>query len=208
VVPPRGSRNEDQPKWACANDPISEPPPVNDERLRQGHIQRGNRQRRPGGSRESSRILRPSYRFMEWKESAPGFRRRLTLRELRGHTDRLIRVLSRPAGSETSARAGDPNAHPWAVASALGLRRGCVPGPAAVRSRAASQRVDFRSGDHRLGVPGLAHIPAGGQTTLKARHLATPGAWTRRCFAGGAVQSLAADGSSRLLKPESPAIPR
>jgi deferrochelatase/peroxidase EfeB len=103
------------PIWASENDPIAEPPAVSDVRLRQSHIHRANQHRRPASSRESSRIFRQGYEFLEWKESAPGFRLGLNFVSFQDTTERLIRILSQPGWLGDVNFGGDPDAQPLGI---------------------------------------------------------------------------------------------
>lgn len=100
------------PIWATENDPIAEPPRATDQRLRQSHIHRGNQHRPDAASRESLRIFRQGYEFMEWKESAPGFRLGLNFVSFQDTTERLIRILSQPGWLGDVNFGGDPDEQP------------------------------------------------------------------------------------------------
>jgi hypothetical protein len=100
------------PIWASKNDPIAEPDPVGDVRLKQSHIHRGNQHRPNAASRESLRIFRQGYEFLEWKESAPGFRLGLNFVSFQDTTERLIRILSQPDWLGDVNFGGDPKQQP------------------------------------------------------------------------------------------------
>lgn len=121
-MPPRGCRRRSAANaglphrrgaiWASENDPIAEPEPVSDPRLKQSHIHRGNQHRPDAASRESLRIFRQGYEFMEWKESALGFRLGLNFVSFQDTTERLIRILSQSGWLGDVNFGGDPTGQP------------------------------------------------------------------------------------------------
>ena len=100
------------PIWASENDPIAEPKRVSDARLKQSHIHRGNQHHPNASSRDSLRIFRQGYEFLEWKESAPGFRLGLNFVSFQDTTERLIRILSQPGWLGDVNFGGDPDQQP------------------------------------------------------------------------------------------------
>lgn len=98
--------------WETENDPIAEPKPTNDPHLKQSHIHRANQHRPDPSTVDSSRIFRQGYEFLEWKESAPGFRVGLNFVSFQNTPERLFRILSQPGWLGDVNFAGDPKSPP------------------------------------------------------------------------------------------------
>jgi len=81
--------------WETPNDtPFAEPPEVTDPRVRASHVQRANHHQRPASDSGTRRIFRQGYEFLEWQESAPGFRAGLNFVSFQDTPGRLLRMLT------------------------------------------------------------------------------------------------------------------
>ncbi len=109
-----------KPIWATANDPIAEPPAVDDALLRLSHVQRANHHQGPVGDPSSRRIFRQGYEFFEWAEGAPGFRAGLNFVSFQDDTSRLIKMLTQDEWLG-GTNFGGPEDGPPALANLLSI---------------------------------------------------------------------------------------
>jgi deferrochelatase/peroxidase EfeB len=98
--------------WEKENDPIAEPKRTTDQRLRLSHVQRANQHRPDPAKPDSLRIFRQGYEFLEWKESAPGFRLGLNFVSFQDTPQRLFRILTQEGWLGDVNFGGDPDSQP------------------------------------------------------------------------------------------------
>jgi Dyp-type peroxidase family len=93
----------------AGNEAFREPPAVDDPLLRQSHVQRANHHERPINSRNSLRIFRQGYEFLEPLDQAPGFRAGLNFVSFQDSPERLFRMLTQDTWLGRTNFGGDPN---------------------------------------------------------------------------------------------------
>jgi deferrochelatase/peroxidase EfeB len=94
---------------APGNEAFREHPEVSDPVLRQSHVQRANHRVRPSSSRNSLRVFRQGYEFLEPLEQAPGFRPGLNFVSFQDTPERLFRMLTQDTWLGRTNFGGDPN---------------------------------------------------------------------------------------------------
>ena len=115
-----------RPISATENDPIAEPPAVEDVRLRQSHVQRANHHARPASDFHTRRIYRQGYEFLEWSQSAPGFRAGLNFVSFQDTSSRVISMLTQPGWLGATNFGGDPETQPEPLRRLLTVYAGGV----------------------------------------------------------------------------------
>jgi deferrochelatase/peroxidase EfeB len=85
-----------------------EPKKVSDAAIDQSHVQRANRHIEPIGDRNSLRIFRQGYEFLEPIESYPGFRAGLNFVSFQDTPERLRRILTTSKWLGSTNFGGDP----------------------------------------------------------------------------------------------------
>jgi deferrochelatase/peroxidase EfeB len=91
------------------NDPFREPPDTAVPVLRQSHVQRANHHVRPASDRNSLRVYRQGYEFLEPLGMAPGFRTGLNFVSFQDTPERLLRVLTTKGWLGGTNFGGDPD---------------------------------------------------------------------------------------------------
>jgi deferrochelatase/peroxidase EfeB len=76
------------------NNAFHEPSNLNDPILQQSHVQRANHHLKPVNDRNSLRIFRQGYEFLEPLDQAPGFRTGLNFASFQDTPERLFRMLT------------------------------------------------------------------------------------------------------------------
>jgi Dyp-type peroxidase family len=92
---------------APGNDAFRETGQLADPALRRSHIQRANHHQEPSSDPSSRRIYRQGYPFLEWQESAPGFRAGLNFVSFQDTPERLVRTLTSPSWLGVTNFGGD-----------------------------------------------------------------------------------------------------
>jgi Dyp-type peroxidase family len=85
-----------------------EPANVSDPILRQSHVQRANRHVTPISDRNSLRVFRQGYEFLEPIDTTPGFRAGLNFVSFQDTPERLFRILEQDKWLGKTNFAGDP----------------------------------------------------------------------------------------------------
>jgi deferrochelatase/peroxidase EfeB len=91
------------------NDSFREPPDTAVPVLRQSHVQRANHHVRPASDRNSLRVYRQGYEFLEPLGMAPGFRAGLNFVSFQDTPERLLRVLTQDGWLGGTNFGGDPD---------------------------------------------------------------------------------------------------
>jgi Dyp-type peroxidase family len=91
------------------NDALREPPEVDDPIINQSHVQRANHHERPSNSRNSLRVFRQGYEFLEPLDQAPGFRAGLNFVSFQDTPERLRRMLTQDTWLGRVNFGGDPD---------------------------------------------------------------------------------------------------
>ena len=73
-----------------------ETPIVDNEQLKESHIQRANQHREPAKDRNSLRIFRQGYEFLEHSSESPGFKAGLNFISFQDTPERVNRILTQP----------------------------------------------------------------------------------------------------------------
>jgi Dyp-type peroxidase family len=109
--------------WQTANDlRYAEPPAtVADPALRASHVHRANHHQTVLEDPGSRRIFRQGYEFLEWQESAPGFRLGLNFVSFQDTPARLVRMLDTQGWLGRVNFGGDPAAQPDGMAALLSV---------------------------------------------------------------------------------------
>jgi deferrochelatase/peroxidase EfeB len=94
---------------APGNEAQREHPPAADPALQQSHVHRANHLAAPPTDRNSLRIFRQGYEFLEPVERAPGFRAGLNFVSFQDTPERLFRMLFQPTWLGSTNFGGDPN---------------------------------------------------------------------------------------------------
>ena len=92
-----------------ANSPFREPPDTAVTVLRQSHVQRANHHVKPANDRNSLRIFRQGYEFLEPLGVAPGFRAGLNFVSFQDTPERLLRILTQDGWLGGTNFGGDPD---------------------------------------------------------------------------------------------------
>lgn len=90
------------------NEAFFEPDSVNETILQQSHVQRANHHLTPISERNSLRIFRQGYEFLEPLDSAPGFRTGLNFVSFQDTPERLLRMLTQQTWLGGTNFGGDP----------------------------------------------------------------------------------------------------
>jgi deferrochelatase/peroxidase EfeB len=90
------------------NEVFCEPPTVANERVNQSHVQRANHYVVPPTDRNSLRIFRQGYEFLEPVDLAPGFRAGLSFVSFQDTPQRLFRILTQDTWLGQTNFGGDP----------------------------------------------------------------------------------------------------
>lgn len=90
------------------NEAFFEPDTVNETILQQSHVQRANHHLTPVSDRNSLRIFRQGYEFLEPLDSAPGFRPGLNFVSFQDTPERLFRMLTQQSWLGDINFGGDP----------------------------------------------------------------------------------------------------
>jgi Dyp-type peroxidase family len=90
------------------NQPFLEPPNTAVATLRQSHVQRANRHVADPDRRNSLRVFRQGYEFLEPSDAAPGFRAGLNFVSFQDTPERLFRMLTQPGWLGGTNFGGDP----------------------------------------------------------------------------------------------------
>ncbi len=90
------------------NEAFFEPDSVNETILQQSHVQRANHHLTPVSDRNSLRIFRQGYEFLESLDSAPGFRPGLNFVSFQDTPERLLRMLTQQNWLGGTNFGGDP----------------------------------------------------------------------------------------------------
>jgi deferrochelatase/peroxidase EfeB len=77
--------------------------------LRQSHVQRANHHVKPASDRNSLRIFRQGYEFLEPLGVAPGFRAGLNFVSFQDTPERLLRILTQDSWLGGTNFGGDPD---------------------------------------------------------------------------------------------------
>jgi len=93
------------------NAAFGEPPAVDDPLVKQSHVQRANHHELPINSRNSLRVFRQGYEFLEPLGQAPGFRAGLNFVSFQDTPERLRRMLTQDTWLGQTNFGGDPD-HP------------------------------------------------------------------------------------------------
>ena len=88
---------------------FKEPPNVNELILKQSHVQRANQHVTPVSDRNSSRVFRQGYEFLEPTHTAPGFRTGLNFVSFQDTPERLFRILKQDKWLGRTNFGGDPD---------------------------------------------------------------------------------------------------
>ncbi|KAB8330134.1 Dyp-type peroxidase [Scytonema tolypothrichoides VB-61278] len=104
--PVTGTREVSDPN--PGNDAFHEPPNVNDTIVKQSHVQRANQHLKPANDRNSLRIFRQGYEFLEPLETVPGFRAGLNFVSFQDTPQRLFRILKQSTWLGNTNFGGDP----------------------------------------------------------------------------------------------------
>jgi deferrochelatase/peroxidase EfeB len=107
------------------NEPFREPPDAADV-LRQSHVQRANHHVRPASDRNSLRVFRQGYEFLEPLARAPGFRAGLNFVSFQDTPERLLRALTQDGWLGGTNFSGDPDNQPPGMDQLLSVRAGGV----------------------------------------------------------------------------------
>jgi Dyp-type peroxidase family len=91
------------------NEAFREHPEVSDPVVGQSHVQRANHRVRPSSSRNSLRVFRQGYEFLEPLEQAPGFRPGLNFVSFQDTPERLFRMLTQDTWLGRTNFGGDPD---------------------------------------------------------------------------------------------------
>jgi deferrochelatase/peroxidase EfeB len=91
------------------NDPFREPPDTAVPVLRQSHVQRANHHVQPTSDRNSLRVFRQGYEFLEPLGMAPGFRAGLNFVSFQDTPERLLRMLTQDGWLGGTNFGGDPD---------------------------------------------------------------------------------------------------
>ena len=108
------------------NEAFREPTNVRDPILSQSHVQRANHHVGPVNDRNSLRIFRQGYEFLEPLEMAPGFRVGLNFVSFQDTAQRLFRMLAQDGWLGRTNFGGDPNAPLPGTDQLLSVRAGGV----------------------------------------------------------------------------------
>lgn len=90
------------------NEAFFEPDSVNETILQQSHVQRANHHLTPVSDRNSLRIFRQGYEFLEPLDSAPGLRTGLNFVSFQDTPERLLRMLTQQSWLGGTNFGGDP----------------------------------------------------------------------------------------------------
>lgn len=90
------------------NEAFFEPGEVNETILKQSHVQRANQHLAPVSARNSLRIFRQGYEFLESLDSTPGFRTGLNFVSFQDTPERLFRMLTQESWLGETNFGGDP----------------------------------------------------------------------------------------------------
>ncbi len=90
------------------NEAFFEPGTVNETILKQSHVQRANQHLKPVSDRNSLRIFRQGYEFLESLDSAPGFCTGLNFVSFQDTPERLFRILTQQTWLGRTNFGGDP----------------------------------------------------------------------------------------------------
>lgn len=88
---------------------FKEPPNVNELSLKQSHVQRANQHVTPVSDRNSLRVFRQGYEFLEPTDSTPGFRTGLNFVSFQDTPERLFRILKQDKWLGRTNFGGDPD---------------------------------------------------------------------------------------------------
>ena len=108
------------------NEAFREPTTVRDPILSQSHVQRANHHVGPVNDRNSLRIFRQGYEFLEPSDTAPGFRVGLNFVSFQDTAQRLFRLLTQDGWLGRTNFGGDPNAPLPGTDQLLNVRAGGV----------------------------------------------------------------------------------
>ncbi|ARV43893.1 Dyp-type peroxidase [Bacillus inaquosorum] len=103
--PISGTFNIDDPK----NEHFFEPPEVSDKIISQSHVQRANHHIPDHNSKNSSRIFRQGYEFLEAIDRSPGFQAGLNFVSFQDTPERLFRILTQDGWLGKTNFGGDPD---------------------------------------------------------------------------------------------------
>lgn len=108
------------PIWDTVNDAdFAEPPSIVGGAIAQSHVQRANHHHPDIDDPRSGRIFRQGYEFLEWQESAPGFRLGLNFVSFQDDPVRVLHILGTQEWLGDVNFGGDPNAQPEGMAALL-----------------------------------------------------------------------------------------
>ncbi|MGH8907147.1 MAG: Dyp-type peroxidase [Egibacteraceae bacterium] len=107
--PVAGTGEAIEPGVNQGNQAFREPAAVSDPVVRQSHVQRANHHERPVNSRNSLRVYRQGYEFLESLEQAPGLRPGLNFVSFQDTPERLFRMLTQATWLGRTNFGGDPD---------------------------------------------------------------------------------------------------
>lgn len=104
------------------NEAFFEPNNVNETILQQSHVQRANHHLPPVNDRNSLRIFRQGYEFIESFDNTPGFRTGLNFASFQDTPERLLRMLTQQSWLGKTNFGGDPQNQLPGMDSLLSVR--------------------------------------------------------------------------------------
>jgi deferrochelatase/peroxidase EfeB len=108
--------------WETPNDAdFAEPPSAVGGAVALSHVQRANHHDRRIDAPKSGRIFRQGYEFLEWQQSAPGFRLGLNFVSFQDTPARLVQILGTEGWLGGVNFGGDPDAQPAGIESLLSV---------------------------------------------------------------------------------------
>ncbi|MEC4816956.1 MAG: Dyp-type peroxidase [Scytonema sp. PMC 1069.18] len=108
------------------NEAFLEPETVNETILQQSHVQRTNHHLTPLSDRNSLRIFRQGYEFLEPLDSAPGFRAGLNFVSFQDTPERVLRMLTQETWLGSTNFGGDPQNQLPGMDSFLSIRAAAI----------------------------------------------------------------------------------
>jgi Dyp-type peroxidase family len=123
---PMGGTREISDSTVPGNPAFFEPPNVSNPILQRSHVQRANHHIRSPGDRNSLRIFRQGYEFLETTNEAPGFRVGLNFVSFQDTPERLFRMLTQEGWLGRMNFGGDPDHQLPGMDRFLEVRAGAI----------------------------------------------------------------------------------